>query len=558
MITTLCRSLRYQVLFLARWRPLLTRTFRAIEREDTEALPELIGQVDAIRAQEAHPRWARDMIRRAELLIFIAGSELLHDPHHLDRAIDLGRAALTANPLPWQAEVWDRSLLADCLIQRFGKRGDKKDVDQAIVLYRRAADLCRAAIAAPRPPWGESIRRLWRAAWIIDEEAVLPPLNRAQMFAVLLDFGDVLHTRFEFLRIFDDLQRAVAASEDAEALSRTFAWAFSNGGGSYGHERGATLSQLAALLVLRYDLLHDPEDIVRAVWLLKDADRLMPRRDARSRSLARHRVNALTTQGLAMRRLEDFTKADAVLRRRAPDDPGWLPQVQILTGRAELSDSTDGLAEAVDILEAAAAEDGSDSHEALMWLAATLRQWAGESEAHPPPGDAVADPLPDSATLWRRSSDAWRRAALRETAPAWRRLVAASWWSIQITAAHPASAEAAQAGSVAVRLLPLAAWRGLDRLSQEKLLQATDFDLATGAAAAQLAMAEPDPAHALELLELGRGVLWSQKLDVHTDLKLLQEVCPELAERLTRVRVLLEEARDPSARTGRARRTPLS
>ncbi|WP_030719807.1 hypothetical protein [Streptomyces sp. NRRL F-2580] len=109
------------------------------------------------------------------------------------------------------------------------------------------------------------------------------------MFAVLLGFGDVLHTRFAFPRIFDDLQRAVAASEDAEALSRTFAWAVSRGGGGYGQGRGAILSQLAALLVLRHDLLHDPEDIVRAVWFLKDADRLMPRRAADRRALARHR-----------------------------------------------------------------------------------------------------------------------------------------------------------------------------------------------------------------------------------------------------------------------------
>ncbi|MFJ3964546.1 hypothetical protein [Streptomyces sp. NPDC090036] len=63
-------------------------------------------------------------------------------------------------------------------------------------------------------------------------------------------------------------------------------------------------------------------------------------------------------------------------------------------------------------------------------------------------------------------------------------------------------------------------------------------------------------ARALELLELGRGVLWSQKRDGRTDLKLLGAASPELAESLTRVRVLLEEARDPSAHTGRKRLLP--
>lgn len=48
-----------------------------------------------------------------------------------------------------------------------------------------------------------------------------------------------------------------------------------------------------------------------------------------------------------------------------------------------------------------------------------------------------------------------------------------------------------------------------------------------GAAAAQPATGEPDPVHTLKPLELGQGVLWAQKLDVHTDLKLLQDMCPE-------------------------------
>ncbi|MFA7764454.1 hypothetical protein [Streptomyces sp. NRRL S-448] len=102
--------------------------------------------------------------------------------------------------------------------------------------------------------------------------------------------------------------------------------------------------------------------------------------------------------------------------------------------------------------------------------------------------------------------------------------------------------------------------RALSR--QERLLQSTDFDPATGAAAAQLAVGEPDPAYALKRLELEleleRGVLWSRKLDVYTDLKLIQEVCPERADRVrTSVRVLMEPARGPSACTGRSRRLPM-
>ncbi|MFE5807808.1 hypothetical protein [Streptomyces sp. NPDC056491] len=549
-------DLRSQVSFLLNWRPLLARLFRAIDREDAKALPGLIGQVDTLLARDDLPRWARDMIRRMRVTALSGCSKVLREPLLLDRAVGLGRAALTEEPTTWEAETWDRSLLAEVLVQRFEQRGDQQDVDEAIVLLRRAWDLCRAADAAPRPPWHQELRRLWREAWNREAGGPWPPLNRAVRAGILVSLGDVLHTRFEYLRILDDFHRAVKVSEEAEAFTRTFGWAVSGGQAGYGHGRGTALIQLAALLVQRYELLGDPEDIVRAVWLFKDADRLLPRGDSQGPVLARHRVHALTVRGLVLRSPGDFAEAASVLRRRAPHDPYWLPRAEILTGRAGVEGSAGGLGEAVDILEAAAAQDGPDAHEALIRLAAALRQWAAHVRENPPVRGAAGegDPQPDFATLRRRSTDAWRLAARRETAPAFRRLHAASLWSAQTTEEHPGSAEAAEASALAVRLLPLAAWRGLDRLSQESRLKSVHFGLATGAAADQLA--QGDPAQALELLELGRGVLWSQKLDGRTDLKLLGAASPELAESLTRVRVLLEEARDPSAHTGRKRLLP--
>ncbi|MFI7357586.1 hypothetical protein ACIBTP_27150 [Streptomyces avidinii] len=548
------RDLRYQALFLMKWRPLVGRLLRAVDREDARALPELMRELDAVPERDDLPRWGRDVMRRVRGIALLECSKVLRDPALLDRAVDLARAALMEGSTTWEAESLDRSLLAEALAERFEQRGDQQDVDDAITAYRQAWDLCRAADAAPRMPWRKRLRRSWREFWSTEGARPWPPLNKGAKVSTLMSLGDVLFTRFAYLRILDDLHEAVRVSEEAEAYTRTWGWALSGGQGSYGHGRGIALSQYAALLVQRYELFGEAEDIVRAVWLFKDADRLLPRRDDEGPRLARNRVHALTTQGRALRRVEDFTKAASVLRRRAPRDAYWLPQVEILTGRAGVEGSTDGLGEAVDILEAAAGQDGPDTHEALIWLASTLRQWAAHLRDNPPAPGAAADPQPDVGTLWRRSDDAWRRAARREAAPAHRRLHAASRWSAQSARAHPGSAEAAEASALAVRLLPLAAWRGLDRLSQERGLKSVGFGLATGAAADQLA--QGDPAQALELLELGRGVLWSQKLDGRTDLKLLGHTSPELAESLTRVRVLLEEARDPSAHTGRVRLLP--
>ncbi|MFJ7586647.1 hypothetical protein ACIQZO_04445 [Streptomyces sp. NPDC097617] len=548
------RDLRYAASFHFRWRPLMGRLFRAVERQDAEALAELIREMDGVAERDSRlSRWGRDVMGRTRVLALLECAKVLHDPAVLDRAVDLARGTLMEPSTTWEAEALDRSVLGEALVQRFEQRGDQQDVDDAITAYRQAWDLCRAADAAPRMSRRRRLRRLWRESWSTEGAGPWPRMNKGAKASILMSLGDVLHTRFTYLRILDDFHGAVRVSEEAEAYTRTWGWAVSSGQASYGHGRGIALSQYGRMLAERWEYFGAAEDIVRAVWFFKDADRLLPRRDDEGPTLALHRVHALTRQGLALNRVEDFTEAASVLRRRAPRDPHWLPQVEILTGRAGVEGSTDGLEEAVDILEAAAARGGSGTHRVLIWLASTLRQWAVHIRDNPS-ASGPADAERDAAPLWRRSTDAWRLAAHREAAPAFSRLHAASYWSAQSGQLNPGSAEAAEASSLAVRLLPLAAWRGLDRLSQEGRLKAAGSGLATSAAADQLA--QGDPAQALELLELGRGVLWSQKLDGRTDLKLLAATSPELAESLTRVRVLLEGARDPSAHTARKRLMP--
>jgi hypothetical protein len=84
----------------------------------------------------------------------------------------------------------------------------------------------------------------------------------------------------------------------------------------------------------------------------------------------------------------------------------------------------------------------------------------------------------------------------------------------------------------AVELLPAAAWPGLRRAVREARLaeapQATD-------AAAQ-AVRAGDRRLAVELLESGRSVLWSQQLDLRTDLTGLEAVAPRPAARLNAIR----------------------
>src|SRR5262249_16117715 len=67
--------------------------------------------------------------------------------------------------------------------------------------------------------------------------------------------------------------------------------------------------------------------------------------------------------------------------------------------------------------------------------------------------------------------------------------------------------------------------------------------------AAACAIAANQLDRAVELLEQGRGVLWSQLLETHTDLDALRQADPELAARLDTVRAALDHPTPPVART---------
>ncbi|XVU29702.1 hypothetical protein ACQPZJ_22260 [Actinoplanes sp. CA-054009] len=93
----------------------------------------------------------------------------------------------------------------------------------------------------------------------------------------------------------------------------------------------------------------------------------------------------------------------------------------------------------------------------------------------------------------------------------------------------------------AVELLPTAAWPGLRRAIREARL--AEAPRATDAAAQ--ALAGDDERGAVELLESGRSVLWSQQLDLRTDLTRLRATAPELEGRLNAIRGWFE--RDATA-----------
>jgi tetratricopeptide (TPR) repeat protein len=133
----------------------------------------------------------------------------------------------------------------------------------------------------------------------------------------------------------------------------------------------------------------------------------------------------------------------------------------------------------------------------------------------------------------RAAFEAWDMAAASPAVPAIERLGAARNWAE--LAGELGAWEQALGGYVAaIDVLPVAAWRGLDRIGRERLLTVQGQHLGTDGATAALYADRPDIA--IQLVEQGRGVLWGQLLDTREDFIRLSAVNRNLAEALDRVR----------------------
>jgi hypothetical protein len=116
------------------------------------------------------------------------------------------------------------------------------------------------------------------------------------------------------------------------------------------------------------------------------------------------------------------------------------------------------------------------------------------------------------------------------------RLTAAGAWG-SAAAGAGRTRDAADGYAAAVGLLPVLAFHGLDRATREEHLAQWPGLAADAAACAVL---DDRPEVAVELLEQGRSVLWTQALNLRTDLTRLADTAPGLAQRLTSIRQVLD------------------
>jgi tetratricopeptide (TPR) repeat protein len=418
--------------------------------------------------------------------------ELSGHPADLTEAITTGRGAVGSEYQAHPGRPKFLSNLAKALRFSFESTGRLADLDEAVTLNREAVSAAASSDAvAIRTNLAGILQMRFEATWerAHIEEAV--DLGRATVLATppghpdlagrLYNLGGALQSRAMFLarpdhipEIVETARRAVAAMTDDH------------------RDRPMYLSNLAAALRLRL--------VTGSAVGSLDAEQ-------RDRDLA----EMVQAARLAVER----TPADH------PARAGYLNNLGVIL---RLRGTATDLDQAVAVAREAVATTPRDHH-----------NWC-------PHMSNLGNALEERFRRTRQAEDfgeaisAWAEAAKSETGAAQVRLAAAIAWG-RLAAAENDTASAADGFAQGVSLLPIVAWRGLERAVREENL-ARWRGLASDAAAWAIRNGEPE--RAVEVLEQGRSVLWTQQLHMRTEADRLADLAPDLHEALEETRRALD------------------
>ncbi|MFJ9248500.1 CHAT domain-containing protein [Streptomyces sp. NPDC101776] len=521
-----------------------------------------------------------DRERRADALdtlgdVLRCGYLLSDDPGLLDEAIKCGEAAAlieVGSPGDRAGRVGN---LGVRLVLRYEENGEPADLDAAIGRYGEALDL----VGDDHPDAGIYLNNLGAAlaartrlhgadddlddAIDAGRAAVRGDGPAHQRVLRLSNLGGALYARYTRDGVLADLDEDIDLQREALRLVPE------------GHpERPGLLSNLATALTERHESLGVRDDLAEALTLLEEAMASGPasRRLATvagAHGLALHARYGITgDQDTLERALASLRTAVAATAPTDPHLPFQLANLAVSL-REESTHRTAAATEAVDAARGAltALDEGRSATAVRGSLLLALAARSGDDdldEAVTLARRVVADTPPDDPDLSRSLSnlayalnlrhestgdaddragalDALRAAARTGTGPADVRLYAAREWG-RLAALTGDARAAAEAFALGVELLPDATPRRLERPDAQRRL-AEAAGLASDAAAMWLACG--DPARALSLLELGRGVLLNRRSGIRADLADLHDTDAGLARRFEQLRDALDRLDHP-------------
>jgi tetratricopeptide (TPR) repeat protein len=465
-----------------------------------------------------------------------------------DEAVAACEKALEAAPADDSLRAMCYSTLGNALLQRFEIAGRSADVDRSVASHRAALRI------APMDADGRAgyLHNLSTALWArsghygpladLDEAievgraalAANPGRHRAD---ILAELGNRLSHRAKKTGSTADYDDAVSAGEEAVQLT------------SPGNvARAVHLSMLGVSLRLRFEALRNPGDLNEAIRVSKVAAHAVSVDDPNRGVILMNLGNALRIA------IHPDTQVDG------GDEDG----ASLLAGDLDLSSISSWqkrthFRDVLGLRRKVGARVVSQLDEALKALRAAV---AATVVDQPSWFGGMSDL---GKVLEVRFEHTGRQDDLNEAVSAYEQVVQADLAApyLRIQSAHAAAkliarsrpGHAARLLETAVHVLPAMASRRLSRGDQQYALQDLAGLVEEAASLALANTADPERARrALELLEMGRAVLFSQTLDARDDLTDLRREHPGLAVRYWELCNLLDrdENLDTSNLTGHA------
>jgi tetratricopeptide (TPR) repeat protein len=458
--------------------------------------------------------------------------KLMGDVADLNAAVDAGQQSVGITAHGSVDRAWYLSDTGASLLVRFELNGDESDLGAAVDASRLAVNL--TVPGHPNRPGylsnlGNTLRARFElkgdiadlnAAIEAGREAVdLTPDAHVNLGLFLSNLASALWLRAQHTENVADPGAAVDAC--ARALDLT----------PPGHpSRPCYLSNLGNALRARFWITMDTADLDAAVEAGQQAIDLTP--DDHS---------DLLLDSLAQALIDRFGHTQNTVDLNAAVEAGQRSVTLTLPGHPSLARKLSNLAVSLRARYEQAGDAGDLDTAIDHWRQAA----ALTSPGHPNLAVYLSNRADALNARYRRTGndrdldtalDCWQRACTAPVGIPGIRLAAAQ--NLGVSAAEAGrTREGAEGFAQAVALLPEVAWQGVDRASRERQL-AHWHGLAANAAACALDDNRTDLA--VELLEQGRSVLWSQALALRSDLSRLVSASPQLAERLSAIRASLD------------------
>ncbi|KIM80499.1 hypothetical protein PILCRDRAFT_534642 [Piloderma croceum F 1598] len=457
------------------------------------------------------------------------------DRADIEKAIAAHGQAVHLTPDDHPSQPFCQGNLGSSFGSRFDRFGDPIDLEKSITAHEQVVHL--VSNSDPQMPnclstLGSSLTcRFEHSGNIIDidkaisafkQAILLTPDGHAEMPIFLNNLGVAFIRRFPSSADLGDLDKAIAALERADNQTPV------------GHpDKPAAMANLGGCFMHRFERSGDLNDIDKAIAAHKQAIHFTPSGHPSKLNSLNNLSNAFFCRYNHSGQLIDIDKAITASKQTVHSTPDghahkhdYLNSLgNALVRRFERSRDIVDIDQAISVYKQAVhltPNGHARKHAYLKYLGGSFRhrfQRSGELDDRL----AAISHLRDAATYPTGSSSMRFQAALE-----WARLNSKISMSSGL-----------QGYTVALNLLPQVAWLGQTIQARHRELISMG-NVASEAAAAAISAEQYDTA--LEWLEQGRSIVWSQLLQLRTPVDALREVQPDLADDIVRVSKALEYA----------------